>query len=51
VITDFNPILGYVDDAIVVVLVLRSVCRRVSVKNFARGFGQGATTASPLSAN
>jgi uncharacterized membrane protein YkvA (DUF1232 family) len=33
VIPDFIPILGYADDAIVVVLVLRSVCRRVSVED------------------
>jgi uncharacterized membrane protein YkvA (DUF1232 family) len=31
-IPDFIPILGYADDAIVVVLVLRSVCRRVSME-------------------
>jgi uncharacterized membrane protein YkvA (DUF1232 family) len=30
-IPDFIPILGYADHAIVVVLVLRSVCRRVSL--------------------
>jgi uncharacterized membrane protein YkvA (DUF1232 family) len=32
VIPDFIPILGYADDAIVVVLVLRGVCRRVSLE-------------------
>ena len=33
VIPDFIPILGYADDAIVLVLVLRSVCRRVSAED------------------
>jgi uncharacterized membrane protein YkvA (DUF1232 family) len=32
IIPDFIPVLGYADDAIIVVLVLRSVCRRVSAE-------------------
>jgi uncharacterized membrane protein YkvA (DUF1232 family) len=31
-VPDFIPVLGYADDAILVVLVLRSVCRRVSTE-------------------
>jgi uncharacterized membrane protein YkvA (DUF1232 family) len=31
-IPDFIPVLGYADDAIIVVLVLRSVCRRIPPK-------------------
>jgi uncharacterized membrane protein YkvA (DUF1232 family) len=31
-IPDFIPVLGYADDAIIVVLVLRRVCRRVSME-------------------
>jgi uncharacterized membrane protein YkvA (DUF1232 family) len=31
-IPDFVPVLGYADDAIIVVLALRSVCRRVSLE-------------------
>jgi uncharacterized membrane protein YkvA (DUF1232 family) len=32
IIPDFVPVLGYADDAIILVLVLRAVCRRVSVE-------------------
>ena len=45
IIPDFIPILGYADDAIIVVLVLRSVCRRVSVEELER-LGQAPMTAS-----
>jgi uncharacterized membrane protein YkvA (DUF1232 family) len=30
-VPDFIPVLGYADDAIVVVLVMRSVCRQISI--------------------
>ena len=39
-IPDFVPVLGYADDAIIVVFVLRSVCRRVSLEEFASGLAR-----------
>ena len=37
-VPDFVPILGYADDAIIVLLVLRSVCRRVSVEELRKAW-------------
>jgi uncharacterized membrane protein YkvA (DUF1232 family) len=37
-IPDFVPVLGYADDAIIVVLVLRSVCRRISLEELRRAW-------------
>jgi hypothetical protein len=43
IIPDFFPVLGYAENAIIVVLVLRSVCRRV-------GFGEILTRPQPATA-
>jgi uncharacterized membrane protein YkvA (DUF1232 family) len=37
-VPDFIPVLGYADDAIAVVLVLRSVCRRVPLDELRRAW-------------
>ena len=37
-VPDFIPVLGYADDAIVVVLVLRSVCRRVPLDDLRKAW-------------
>ena len=49
-IPDFIPILGHADDAIVVVLTLRSVCRRVSVEEL-REVWPGSDDGLPHSAS